>query len=783
LLAVGSAAAGLSKLVSVQREFDVLNAGLITATGSTEKAAQAFDALTQFAAKTPYDLNQAVEGFTKLVNLGLTPSERALTSYGNTASSMGNSLNDMIEAVADAATGEFERLEEFGIKAKQNGDEVALTFRGTTTTIGNNAAEIEGYLTKLGENQFAGAMAARMDTLDGVISNLGDTWDGLFRKVNEAGVGDVMKDGVKLATAALQELTDMVASGQLEGYIKAIGVQFDGFGADVKQTIQIVSQFIKENFGQWKDEGGSVVDFLIEAFKGIPSNIRALIQLAAVEFASGLDIMKADAIHWRDSVAAIFTSDTIQGAADRYAAAIKTAQTARLGSIDSILFERDTALKASADQVAAADNLRKTYDEANAAKAKAAAGVDALAQYAVGAKAPAAASDGADKTAKAAAKKAESAKKQQEREYASLVDSLQTEEEAINSSYDKRLRIIQKNTQAESAERAAMISRLDSERSDQLEKLAKEKGADLENLRKSLRTEEQIIQESYDARLEIIRANTELGSTLRTDLEAKAQENRQTALGDLEKQKQSERDNLYSGLLTEEELLQQSYDRKKELILASEEVTETERQALLGKLKDGFDKAQAAADTKRIQSQLNNASALFGGMADLAKNFAGEQSDTYKALFAVSKAFAIASALIAMQQNIAEASKAGFPYNIPMIAAAAAQGAINISNVSGVNFSGAHDKGGNIPAGKIGLVGEYGPEFVRGPASVTGREVTDRILNDKTAGQNQQQPQAVPNFKVVNVLDPSIVGDYLDTEHGERLVVNIMNKNRRELGF
>ena len=110
LTAVVSAGAALSKLVSVQREFDVLNAGLVTATGSSEKAAVAFDALQEFATKTPYSLNQAVEGFTKLVNLGLTPSERALLSYGNTASAMGKDLNQMIEAVADAATGEFERL-------------------------------------------------------------------------------------------------------------------------------------------------------------------------------------------------------------------------------------------------------------------------------------------------------------------------------------------------------------------------------------------------------------------------------------------------------------------------------------------------------------------------------------------------------------------------------------------------------------------------------------------------------------------------------------------------
>jgi len=80
LAAVTGAAAGLAAvLVPVQRQFDIMNGQLLTATGSTENAAHAMEALNKFAAQTPYDLEQAVIGFTKLVNLGLTPSERAMT--------------------------------------------------------------------------------------------------------------------------------------------------------------------------------------------------------------------------------------------------------------------------------------------------------------------------------------------------------------------------------------------------------------------------------------------------------------------------------------------------------------------------------------------------------------------------------------------------------------------------------------------------------------------------------------------------------------------------------
>ena len=154
----GLAAAALSvkKLFSSTVDIQNYRAQLKTTTGGVQEAAEAFEALEDFASSTPYALEQTLQAFNTLTNLGLTPSERALQSYGNTAAAMGKDMTQLIEAVADAATGEFERLKEFGIKAKSEGDKVSLTFRGMTTTIGKNAAEIEEYLTKLGEKRVCG---------------------------------------------------------------------------------------------------------------------------------------------------------------------------------------------------------------------------------------------------------------------------------------------------------------------------------------------------------------------------------------------------------------------------------------------------------------------------------------------------------------------------------------------------------------------------------------------------------------------------------------------------
>ena len=219
ILAAGAAvgASFVGKLVAVQREFDVLNSSLVTVSGSSAAAAREMSWLKDFAKETPFGLAQATQGFVKMKALGLDPSKVALTSFGNTASAMGKDLNQMVEAVADATTGEFERLKEFGIKAKVEGDQVALTFQGVTTTIGNSAAEINKYLIDLGNNQFGGAMAERAKTLDGTISGLADSWDELFRTIGSSGVSQAITNELTGLDNYLTSLTDHMNAAKASG--------------------------------------------------------------------------------------------------------------------------------------------------------------------------------------------------------------------------------------------------------------------------------------------------------------------------------------------------------------------------------------------------------------------------------------------------------------------------------------------------------------------------------------------------------------------------------------
>ncbi|MBB6579583.1 hypothetical protein HNP33_003697 [Comamonas odontotermitis] len=278
----------IGKLVGVQREFDKLNSSLITVTGSAANAASQMAWLKDFAKETPFGLAQATEAFVKMKSLGLDPTRQALTSFGNTASAMGKDLNQMIEAVADASTGEFERLKEFGIKASKDGEEIKFTFQGVTTTVRNSAEEITKYLEQIGNNQFAGAMAERAKTLDGAISELGDTWDNLFRTINEQNTGQFIYDSVKLATGAIEDLTTIINAAN-----KAMTD-----GARAGNGFKVVQEGIATVFETVAVLGANVKYVLIGIGKEIRGLYEQAIQLAKGNFEGAAAIrqfMVADA--------------------------------------------------------------------------------------------------------------------------------------------------------------------------------------------------------------------------------------------------------------------------------------------------------------------------------------------------------------------------------------------------------------------------------------------------------------------------------------------------------
>jgi uncharacterized protein YukE len=236
---IGAVVAGLTtgKFVGTLGEFDRLNASLKTVTGSMQAAALASAGLRKFAAETPYELQDVTDAFIRLRSLGLDASERSLRSYGNTAAAMGKPIMQFIEAVADASTGEFERLKEFGIKASKQGDEIAFTFQGVTTKVKNNATDIVNYLRGIGETQFATGMADQMDTIDGKLSNLSDTLSNFVDFLGNLGIRDALKKGFDGAIEFLggfQKQLNAVFGTGLQSQLDAYDLQIEAVRKRIK---------------------------------------------------------------------------------------------------------------------------------------------------------------------------------------------------------------------------------------------------------------------------------------------------------------------------------------------------------------------------------------------------------------------------------------------------------------------------------------------------------------------------------------------------------------------
>ena len=134
--AVGAAAAALAgfgagsvaaDFVRTAASFESLAISLQTVTGSSAAAKAAMSWITEFTATTPYQIGEVADAFRKLSAYGIDAA-KTLPMLGDTASAMGKSLNDAVEMFADATTGEFERLKEFGVRAKTEGDKVTLAW-------------------------------------------------------------------------------------------------------------------------------------------------------------------------------------------------------------------------------------------------------------------------------------------------------------------------------------------------------------------------------------------------------------------------------------------------------------------------------------------------------------------------------------------------------------------------------------------------------------------------------------------------------------------------------
>lgn len=666
----GAAVAGLASIVAAtaykaaqelvdsQRQLDKMSASLKTLTGSTQGAKQALSILQDFARDTPYGLEQAVEGFRKLVALGLTPSEEALRSYGNTAAAMGKDLNQMIEAVADASTFEFERLKEFGIKAKQNKNDVEFTFQGTTTVVKKSAADIEQYLLNIGNVNFAGAMADQANTLNGAIASASDSWSQLKMTLATSLDVGALAEPIRYIDDLIQELNAQVASGELAAEMRMWGDIASEVGSAIETSFDAAFGFVGDAINGlnelWDFSSKSITDSGEQTATTIAESAADALDFIAEEF-TAMERFFEDMVKGAQDAARLVKAALTPGESVEVAKKINF----QLGvALDTQRDVADLTRKSFREQVEAQQNIvalkRAAYDiDKEAAKE------EGLRKFKVTGTGGGSEDDSAGaKAAKKAADAFERQKKAAEDFYYQSIHLNDDVFHKIEANQEQQLTKLQEfysnqllsDQQYENAKTQIMLE-ADTARQQELDKREKER--------------QEKKQKGDDFMAQIIGQNA-------TELELlDIQEQQKLAVADKYREQ---------GLINEEQY-----------------------QAALNAINEQY-------ATKRADALGSS----FGDMAANAKTAFGEASTAYKA-------FAIAQATIATYTSAIEAYKstAAIPVVGPFLAPVAAATAVAAGLANIAKIRSAREQGGQLSAGQMSTIAERGKPEVIMPAGAS----------------------------------------------------------------
>lgn len=273
--------------VDVASEFERFQTILETTEGSAAGAKKAMSWISDFAATTPFDLAEVTESFVKLRAYGLDPTTGLLRTLGDTGAAMGKPVIQAVEAIADAVTGENERLKEFGVKGSKKGGQVTYEYtdkagkQRTKTVDANNRAMIQSTLEAIWNEKYGGAMQKLSGTWAGMVSNLSDQWTRFTNNTMNAGLFEWMKGRLG---GLLENINRMAESGELQRWAEVTGKKLTEFAEaawKVGGAIVDGTKWLADFVGGWRNLG-----FVLLGLKLAPLAV-ALVGLTSALFTAG----------------------------------------------------------------------------------------------------------------------------------------------------------------------------------------------------------------------------------------------------------------------------------------------------------------------------------------------------------------------------------------------------------------------------------------------------------------------------------------------------------------
>lgn len=269
-------------------DYETYKVQLETATKDTKKASQLMRDAIAFANKTPFETGQVIEATAKFESMGLS-AKKWLSITSDMAGATSKDMIQAVEAVIDAvASGEFERLKEFGLSKKtlEDLDVSGKVFNNKGQVI-DQLALTELLFTEM-EKRYKGGAESLSKTTKGMWS----TVTGVFKNSMAKIVG-VTDDGLVRTGSLLdnfrnviEKVANKMTSWQQDGTIEKISAKFDSFVARAKVIFGYIGNlidFVKQKFADWQADG--TIDNLKERLGNIFENVINFIP-TAINFVS-----------------------------------------------------------------------------------------------------------------------------------------------------------------------------------------------------------------------------------------------------------------------------------------------------------------------------------------------------------------------------------------------------------------------------------------------------------------------------------------------------------------
>lgn len=713
---------------SISKELQATEKGIasfITATGNLKDARAQFELLQQAARDTiqPFDnlKNVALE----LRKNGIEVTAERLKTFSQIAYATGISIDEVGKSFTDALHGKSEGFEKLGITAKDTGTTMALTYKGVTKEIEKNSDALMEYYKELGkENE--GVLDYLQGGMTGALNQADNAWGDFTRAVAETGFGQLIADSIREGADALDGLTAWLNENQpyFSEFFSELSSSFGNVTKALKSTLSDATDYVGKFFS---DSG----DNAKEGLENIAKYLTHFFKFSRIGFSKY--IAKPASMAW----------DALKGG------------TNAAGNWLGTLFATGDLSKASA-------SYNKTLNQAADEMMETSKLWNKAIQFQWGDVAK------ADKRIKNSLKE-QTSKLKLKLEYEQALAKLK-ERYLASKTGDKNKAEYLRAKQILEADYARALKEL-GENAPGLKVFKpikfKETGTGSKktstNYVKSVKdhTDQMLAQwKSYYASLQSAHDDLTLSDAQKLD---------QKYADELAKLEE-----FHSAALISEEQYQNAL-----MLLKGNKALEIEqyKNEALEKYRE-----QSKAQAGKINSLGINEedfNHMRNGLDDLGNAFANlgesmsKSSSSYKAVFAIQKGFAVASAtmnaILAWSQAISDPTNPSWMAKLAQYANAIALTTSIISQIKQVNM---YDKGGKIPSGQLGIVGEYGPEIIQGPANVTSRKDTAKMLNKN----------GYTNITVNVVEDSSKAGNVETKETDEETIINVFVSDVRKGG-